>query len=462
MVQFDPNKIVELANTLVTGNPTGVASAVNEPVPTPAPAVPVAPPVAAPTVPAPTAPPAPVAPISQPTGYTVQAGDTASAIATRLGVPLANISGFRSGNPNLIFPGETLNVLKTPITAVPGGQPPQQPPTPAPAAPTAQPPAAPPAPGLMPESFETEVTGLLAKFGIKPPSPDQSPFTAFAETYKQLYSDLGLQTVKQRIESSTKSIEELEAKKNEEIAEVNDNPFVAANIRAGQKRKIENKYEAKINALVNRLKLDQSLFEQGQEDAQFVATKALSQSEQGQKLTQDIIFKAIDVAQKRAEAEAKLKEPQKPTSELQEYNFAVSQGFKGTSLDYKQAVAAAGRKPTSPSDDTFTNTQINIGAATAGMPIAEFKNLDADTKNFFINNSQEIKAKKKLIDEAKSKKEDPISLRTEIKNSSLPQAVKDSLDNYLKKVFPDIDKQEVSKPWWQRVANVFIPKGSEF
>ena len=40
--------------------------------------------------------------------YTVRAGDTLSSIARRLGVSTGAIHGYRSGNPNLIYPGETL------------------------------------------------------------------------------------------------------------------------------------------------------------------------------------------------------------------------------------------------------------------------------------------------------------------------------------------------------------------
>jgi LysM repeat protein len=40
--------------------------------------------------------------------YVVQSGDTLGAIAQRFGVAISNITGYRSGNPNLIFPGETL------------------------------------------------------------------------------------------------------------------------------------------------------------------------------------------------------------------------------------------------------------------------------------------------------------------------------------------------------------------
>jgi GH25 family lysozyme M1 (1,4-beta-N-acetylmuramidase) len=40
--------------------------------------------------------------------YVVQSGDTLSGIASRLGVNMYNITGYSSGNMNLIYPGETL------------------------------------------------------------------------------------------------------------------------------------------------------------------------------------------------------------------------------------------------------------------------------------------------------------------------------------------------------------------
>ena len=47
----------------------------------------------------------------QPAGgraYTVRSGDTLSGIAQRLGVSMSQITGYRSGNPSLIYPGEVL------------------------------------------------------------------------------------------------------------------------------------------------------------------------------------------------------------------------------------------------------------------------------------------------------------------------------------------------------------------
>lgn len=67
-------------------------------------------PAPAPSKPAPA--PAKPAPAPKPAGrtYTVQAGDTLSGIAAKLGVSTGAISGYRSGNPNLIYPGEVLKI----------------------------------------------------------------------------------------------------------------------------------------------------------------------------------------------------------------------------------------------------------------------------------------------------------------------------------------------------------------
>ena len=56
-----------------------------------------------------------------PNTYEVKSGDTLSAIASRLGVPINQIKGYRSGDPNLIYPGEKLTVGDAPQLGGLGG-----------------------------------------------------------------------------------------------------------------------------------------------------------------------------------------------------------------------------------------------------------------------------------------------------------------------------------------------------
>jgi len=62
--------------------------------------------------------------------YQVKPGDNLSSIAARLGVPMSSITGYKSGNPNLIYSGENLTY---------GGAAPMAAAAPAPAAPVADP-----------------------------------------------------------------------------------------------------------------------------------------------------------------------------------------------------------------------------------------------------------------------------------------------------------------------------------
>jgi len=52
------------------------------------------------------------------TSYTVQPGDTLSQIAQQQGTDVGSISGYRSGDPNLIFPGEQLTIRGTSLSTM--------------------------------------------------------------------------------------------------------------------------------------------------------------------------------------------------------------------------------------------------------------------------------------------------------------------------------------------------------
>ncbi len=119
--------------------------------------------------------------------YQVQVGDNVSAIAKRFGVQPGAITGFKSNNPNVIFPGDVLTI-NSPVAA----------PAPAPApvtpqgpqitpqgdalvAPTA-PPAAPPAPPspVTPQGVQTPAPAAPGAAPVAPVASTAAPATPVA------------------------------------------------------------------------------------------------------------------------------------------------------------------------------------------------------------------------------------------------------------------------------------------
>lgn len=92
---------------------------------------------------------------------------------------------------------------------------------------------------------------------------------------------------------------------------------------------------------------------------------------------------------------------------------------------------------TSGGASSFTKSQINAGAATADISIDDFKRLDQDSQNFFINRKNDIKGELELINEDKALGEDPREREALIEGLNIPEAVKDRLTRHLKQVFAE-------------------------
>lgn len=121
------------------------------------------------------------------------------------------------------------------------------------------------------------------------------------------------------------------------------------------------------------------------------------------------------------------------------------------SLEDAAKIARQGAAVKAAEKSIFTQTQLNKGAASAGIPIEDFMKLDDDTKNLYISGI--VDDKKREIDNALKNYEDPSLLEKEISESNLPDAVKDTLVRYLKSkvrtVTPSPKPPETKKPWWK-------------
>ena len=164
-----------------------------------------------------------------------------------------------------------------------------------------------------------------------------------------------------------------------------------------------------------RFKLFQGLFDTGIRQAEFLSGKFLDQHNQEKKFEIDEIKILAQQAQTEFENQIALAELGLATDR----EFRLGGGGDGSG------------KP------TFTRTQKNKGAATAGIPLADFESLDQDVQNIFINQESEIDQMKKAIRTARENNEDPAELEREIStNSSLPPEVKNTLVKYLWSIFP--------------------------
>lgn len=189
--------------------------------------------------------------------YTVVSGDTLSGIAAKSGVPQASITGYKSGNPNLIYPGEVLSLG--------GGVPAPVNPAPGPAAPAAQPfqPATPnaPAPVQGANGGDTELQ-QLAKTSRNPSQETRyqellktagsagatGTSTNLGTTFSPQVPTLNLPDLYTSLSKSA-GISDLEAELtaketafNGQTSKINDNPWLSEADRTGRIAKLTTDY----------------------------------------------------------------------------------------------------------------------------------------------------------------------------------------------------------------------------
>lgn len=266
--------------------------------------------------PTPIAPIAPATPTAAST-YIVQPGDTLTAIAQKLGVQPGDISGFKSNNPNLIFPKEVLSIMPRQAAPV-------QPTPVTPVQPTNQPTNV--APGSVPSPTNSS-TSSTPEAGLVEEAPQISPeektlndlvtqynssFTAegFANNPQKSIKDLvteimdmtGLPETKNQIVDLTKQIEALNNERDAKIAEINDNPWLSESIRISKINKISTEYENKTANRVNQLTLLQGMYDDARQQAEFAATTALNVYDNQRAFDQNKLEFLIGQAEKTLEA----------------------------------------------------------------------------------------------------------------------------------------------------------------
>lgn len=257
-----------------------------------------------------------VQPAGQP--YTVQAGDSLSAIATKFGVPISAITGYRSGDPNKIFPGETLSIGGMQQTPVQGGVP-QPTPTNTQPNPDGEPVDDELGKLYMQAFMETMRDGsfagatpeapgsdLMSQYGLNPSylsyGFDTNPTQTVKDIVAQVMEATALPEAKGAITTLAKEIEDIQNERDQKYEEIDNDPFISAGTKRDRKAKLDEKYEKRIANRTNYLKLVESAYDDARQEAQFAATTAINLYDRNRNFDQSRLEFAITQSEKRLEA----------------------------------------------------------------------------------------------------------------------------------------------------------------
>lgn len=241
--------------------------------------------------------------------YTVQEGDTLSKIAMKFGVPIQLISGYRSGDPNKIFPGETISIGNV------------------------QPDKTVPTDGGGGAGGGTEVDSELSKMymdalmesmgggglGGAADVPDNlaqygfsgdglssgfnsSPEKTVTDLVAEVMRSTQLPDAKSAINDLAKEIEDLANERDDAFQKIDDNPFLSASTKEQRKGQLEDKYELKIKNRQTRLQLIQDTYDSAKQESQFAATTAINLYDKNRNFDQSRLEFAVNQAEKRLEA----------------------------------------------------------------------------------------------------------------------------------------------------------------
>ena len=314
------------------------------------------------------APAAPITPTAQ--TYTVKAGDTLSAIAARYGVNINQITGYKSGNPNLIYPGEVLTIgggqagqvgqidtrqyiqdPTNPNASIPNPNYGKTIPTtiPAPIKPITQPggvgegitptptPIPMPTPEITPPTKEIPTSeDLFKKYGIYDlvEKAFNRPEKTYSEIYNQALQNAGIIDVITKLQTKSDEISVVQDKLNKDIAIINEDPWISENLRLSSIAKKQEYADRQLSRLTSEYNRIQTTLDQVKDLAQDTANRAFNEIKYQQELDQEKLnfyTKQIDEA---LAAEAKQREiirGEKPSS-FKEWEFAG--GEKGTGMTY--------------------------------------------------------------------------------------------------------------------------------
>ena len=161
-------------------------------------------------------------------------------------------------------------------------------------------------------SVIANATEIAKKFGWVAPNPGDSPLNIATNLFAQGLQSYGLNDLKTQINSTIKAQNDLNNKKADEAADINNNPWLTEGERVNRLTKLDEKYETKLDTLVNTLSLYDSEYKTGLDQVQWQVGQAMTAYGKQQDLNESIFESALTLAGKQLDAKKALETARKP------------------------------------------------------------------------------------------------------------------------------------------------------
>lgn len=128
------------------------------------------------------------------------------------------------------------------------------------------------------------------------------PVASIKKIIEEVMTSTGMPQVKTQMEAIAKSKLDLENKMAEEIASVNDNPWLSEGLRQKKVQAVKDTYETKINNQVNEFNLLQDMYDSAKQESQYAATLATNMYQNNREFLQGQLEFMTNAAEKAASA----------------------------------------------------------------------------------------------------------------------------------------------------------------
>lgn len=204
---------------------------------------------------------------------------------------------------------------------------------------------------------ETDLTTIFSSVGLG----EISTSMPIGDLLKAVTSAFGLST-QDGAKEVNKELTVLDDKFADEVASLNSNPWISEGLRSKQITQIQNKYETKKNALVERMRLYKDSTDSNLKMAGLVIDVYFKQKE----IEKDTVLKKLEIASKQLESKAGL-----TTSQLQGAIDRVADDFRQDPVTKQYAQAGTGWSFLSGINTNTTNPADDIGAIYAFAKIMD-------------------------------------------------------------------------------------------